>query len=133
VGALGERSPRATRHFCCHGGCLEYDVLSPVWPLSHATPSVATTWGMFRCLPYDMAILLDRIEMRGEYPALRAALLEGYCQVRPLAREQEAYLETRTGFICRFFYAPIKFEKVRLAACLRGTIRWRSVYRTWSS
>jgi len=42
---------------------------------------------------YDLAILLDRIEMRGDYPALRAALLEGYCQVRPLAQEHEPYLD----------------------------------------
>jgi Ser/Thr protein kinase RdoA (MazF antagonist) len=42
---------------------------------------------------YDMAILLDRIEMREDYPALRAALLDGYRQVRPLAREHEAYLD----------------------------------------
>ena len=41
---------------------------------------------------YDMAILLDRIEMREDYAALRAALLEGYRQIRPLAAEHEAYL-----------------------------------------
>jgi Ser/Thr protein kinase RdoA (MazF antagonist) len=42
---------------------------------------------------YDMAILLDRIEMRQDYPSLRAALLDGYRQVRPLAAEHEAYLD----------------------------------------
>jgi Ser/Thr protein kinase RdoA (MazF antagonist) len=42
---------------------------------------------------YDMAILLDRIEMREDYPALRAALLEGYRRIRPLAEEHEAYLD----------------------------------------
>jgi Ser/Thr protein kinase RdoA (MazF antagonist) len=42
---------------------------------------------------YDLAILLDRIEMRGDYPALRAALLDSYRQVRPLAGEHEAYLD----------------------------------------
>jgi Ser/Thr protein kinase RdoA (MazF antagonist) len=42
---------------------------------------------------YDLAILLDRIEMRADYPALRAALLDGYRQVRPLAREHEAHLD----------------------------------------
>jgi Ser/Thr protein kinase RdoA (MazF antagonist) len=42
---------------------------------------------------YDLAILLDRIEMREDYPALRSALLDGYRQVRPLAGEHEAYLD----------------------------------------
>ncbi len=42
---------------------------------------------------YDMAILLDRIEMRENYTALRAALLEGYRSIRPLAVEHEAYLD----------------------------------------
>ncbi len=42
---------------------------------------------------YDMAILLDRIEMRPDYRVLRAALLDGYRQVRPLTGEQEAYLD----------------------------------------
>ena len=42
---------------------------------------------------YDMAILLDRIEMRQDYSTLRAALLDGYRQVRPLAAEHEAYLD----------------------------------------
>jgi Ser/Thr protein kinase RdoA (MazF antagonist) len=42
---------------------------------------------------YDMAILLDRIEMRQDYPALRAALVEGYRQVRTLAAEHEACLD----------------------------------------
>jgi Ser/Thr protein kinase RdoA (MazF antagonist) len=42
---------------------------------------------------YDMAILLDRIEMRPDYRALREALLDGYRQVRPLPEEHEAYLD----------------------------------------
>lgn len=42
---------------------------------------------------YDMAILLDRIEMREDYAALRAALLEGYRQIRPLATKHEAHLD----------------------------------------
>jgi Ser/Thr protein kinase RdoA (MazF antagonist) len=42
---------------------------------------------------YDMAILLDRIEMRPDYRALRGALLDGYRRVRPLPEEQEAYLD----------------------------------------
>lgn len=42
---------------------------------------------------YDMAILLDRIEMREDYPALRAALVEGYRQIRPLTVGHEAYLD----------------------------------------
>jgi Ser/Thr protein kinase RdoA (MazF antagonist) len=42
---------------------------------------------------YDLAILLDRIEMREDYAPLRAALLEGYRQVRPLPGDHEAYLD----------------------------------------
>jgi Ser/Thr protein kinase RdoA (MazF antagonist) len=42
---------------------------------------------------YDMAILLDRIEMRPDYRALRQALLDGYRQVRPLPEEHEGYLD----------------------------------------
>jgi Ser/Thr protein kinase RdoA (MazF antagonist) len=42
---------------------------------------------------YDMATLLDRIEMRQDYAALRAALLEGYRQIRPLAAEHETLLD----------------------------------------
>jgi Ser/Thr protein kinase RdoA (MazF antagonist) len=42
---------------------------------------------------YDIAILLDRMEMREDYPALRAALLDGYRQIRPLATEHEAFLD----------------------------------------
>ncbi len=42
---------------------------------------------------YDMAILLDRIEMRDDYAVLRAALLEGYRSILPLAAEHEAYLD----------------------------------------
>src|SRR5262249_52382918 len=43
---------------------------------------------------YDLAILLDRIEMRPDYPALRAALLDGYRGVRPLPAEHERHLDT---------------------------------------
>jgi Ser/Thr protein kinase RdoA (MazF antagonist) len=42
---------------------------------------------------YDIAILLDRIEMQKDYGALRAALLEGYRQIRPLAAHHEDYLD----------------------------------------
>lgn len=42
---------------------------------------------------YDIAVLLDRIEMRDDYALLRAALLDGYRQVQPLAAEHESYLE----------------------------------------
>jgi Ser/Thr protein kinase RdoA (MazF antagonist) len=42
---------------------------------------------------YDIAILLDRIEMRQDYAALRAALLEGYRQIRLLCAEHEAHLD----------------------------------------
>lgn len=42
---------------------------------------------------YDLAILLDRIEMRDDYPALRAVLLDGYREVRPLTEEHETDLD----------------------------------------
>jgi Ser/Thr protein kinase RdoA (MazF antagonist) len=42
---------------------------------------------------YDMAILLDRIEMREDYAALRAAVLEGYRQIRPLSAEHEGHID----------------------------------------
>jgi Ser/Thr protein kinase RdoA (MazF antagonist) len=42
---------------------------------------------------YDVAALLDRIEMREDYAALRAALLEGYRRIRPLSAEHEAHLD----------------------------------------
>jgi Ser/Thr protein kinase RdoA (MazF antagonist) len=42
---------------------------------------------------YDIAILLDRIEMREDYAALREAFLEGYRQIRSLTAEHEAYLD----------------------------------------
>lgn len=41
---------------------------------------------------YDIAILLDRIEMRDDYAALRTALLEGYREVRGLPAEHEEHL-----------------------------------------
>lgn len=56
---------------------------------------------------YDLAILLDRIEMREDYPALRAALLQGYRQVRPLAQEQEAYLDLFV--LARWVYLGVCF------------------------
>ena len=56
---------------------------------------------------YDMAILLDRIEMREDYPALRAALLDGYRQVRPLAGEHEAYLDLFV--LARWVYLGVCF------------------------
>lgn len=42
---------------------------------------------------YDLAILLDRIEMREDYRVLRAALLAGYRQARAFTPEHEAYLD----------------------------------------
>ena len=42
---------------------------------------------------YDIATLLGRIEMREGYATLRAALLDGYRQVRPLSAEHEAHLD----------------------------------------
>jgi Ser/Thr protein kinase RdoA (MazF antagonist) len=82
---------------------------------------------------YDMAILLDRIEMREDYPALRAALLEGYRQIRPLAEEHEACLDlfvlARWVFLGVCFlsrmefrdYAPrfVKIVEPKIERCLR--------------
>lgn len=42
---------------------------------------------------YDIAILLDHIEFRANYTALRESLLTGYRQVRPLSLEHEALLD----------------------------------------
>lgn len=42
---------------------------------------------------YDIAVLLDRIEMRDDYALLRAALLDGYREVHPLAAEHDGYLD----------------------------------------
>jgi len=48
----------------------------------------------FGPLLYDLAVPLTMLQGRAEYPALRAALLDGYRRVRPLPPEQEAYLDT---------------------------------------
>ncbi|HEX8228174.1 MAG TPA: phosphotransferase [Chloroflexia bacterium] len=48
----------------------------------------------FGPLLYDLAVPLTMLQGRAEYPALRAALLRGYRQVRPLSDEHEAYLDT---------------------------------------
>jgi Ser/Thr protein kinase RdoA (MazF antagonist) len=56
---------------------------------------------------YDLSILLDRIEMRTDYPGLRAALLEGYRQVRPLPPEQEASLTL--FLLARWVYLGVCF------------------------
>jgi Ser/Thr protein kinase RdoA (MazF antagonist) len=56
---------------------------------------------------YDLAILLDRIEMREDYRALRAALLEGYRDVRPLPREHEAELDT--FLLARWVFLGLSF------------------------
>jgi len=42
---------------------------------------------------YDMAILLDHIESRKDYPTLRAAFIEGYRQQRSLPAEHESLLD----------------------------------------
>lgn len=47
----------------------------------------------FGPLLYDLAVPLTMLQGRAEYPALRAALLRGYRQVRPLSAEHEAYLD----------------------------------------
>ncbi len=56
---------------------------------------------------YDMAILLDRVEMRPDYPALRAALLEGYREIRPLPAEHEGYLDLFV--LARWVYLGVCF------------------------
>ncbi len=48
----------------------------------------------FGPLLYDLAVPLTMLQDRSNYPALRAALLRGYRQVRPLSAEHEAYLDT---------------------------------------
>jgi Ser/Thr protein kinase RdoA (MazF antagonist) len=48
----------------------------------------------FGPLLYDLAVPLTMLQERAEYPSLRAALLRGYRQVRPLSTEHEAYVDT---------------------------------------
>jgi Ser/Thr protein kinase RdoA (MazF antagonist) len=48
----------------------------------------------FGPLLYDLAVPLAMLQHRAEYPALRAGLLSGYRNVRPLSAEHEAYLDT---------------------------------------
>jgi Ser/Thr protein kinase RdoA (MazF antagonist) len=47
-------------------------------------------WGYY---PYDLAVLLDRLEGRKNYPDLRSALREGYRLARPLPGEFEHHLD----------------------------------------
>lgn len=56
---------------------------------------------------YEIAILLDRVEMREDYESLRTALLEGYGQVRPLARDQVAELDTL--LLARWVFLGLSF------------------------
>jgi Ser/Thr protein kinase RdoA (MazF antagonist) len=56
---------------------------------------------------YDLAILLDRIEMREDYAALRGALLDGYRQTRPLAAEHAALLDL--FLLARWVYLGVVF------------------------
>lgn len=48
-------------------------------------------WGYFA---YELAVLLDWLEARPDYLSLRAALLGGYREVRPLSDLEEAHLDT---------------------------------------
>lgn len=48
-------------------------------------------WGYY---VYDVAVTFSTLRGWETYPALRAAFLRGYRQVRPLSKEHEAYLET---------------------------------------
>jgi Ser/Thr protein kinase RdoA (MazF antagonist) len=48
----------------------------------------------FGPLLYDLAVPMTMLQGRAGYPALRAALLRGYRQVRPLSAEHEVYLDT---------------------------------------
>ena len=48
----------------------------------------------FGPLLYDPAVTLDNLPDRAAHPAMRAALLKGYRQVRPLSAEHEALIDT---------------------------------------
>jgi Ser/Thr protein kinase RdoA (MazF antagonist) len=48
----------------------------------------------FGPLLYDHAVVLYMVQDKANYPALRAALLAGYRQVRPLSVAHEAYIDT---------------------------------------
>jgi Ser/Thr protein kinase RdoA (MazF antagonist) len=48
----------------------------------------------FGNLLYDMSPMLNEIDERPNYAALRAAMLEGYRRVRPLSAEHEAHIDT---------------------------------------
>jgi Ser/Thr protein kinase RdoA (MazF antagonist) len=47
-------------------------------------------WGYFA---YELAVLLDWLEARSDYLPLRAALLEGYREVRALSEAEETHLD----------------------------------------
>jgi len=53
---------------------------------------------------FDLAAALDLLEFRANYPALRRALLDGYCEVRPEAAEHlgaiNAFLAARWVMVC---------------------------------
>jgi len=48
-------------------------------------------WGYYL---YDLAVILSELRGRPAYPKLRRALLQGYCQLRPLPDGFERHLET---------------------------------------
>ena len=56
---------------------------------------------------YEIATLLDHIEMREDYKSLRAALLEGYREVRQLPREAEVHLDT--FLLARWVFLGLSF------------------------
>ncbi|HYP41012.1 MAG TPA: phosphotransferase [Chloroflexia bacterium] len=45
-------------------------------------------------LIYDLTVTLSEVKHRKDYPALRAALLQGYRNIRHLSAEHESYLNT---------------------------------------
>ncbi len=47
---------------------------------------------------YDLAVTLNELKHKQDYPQLRAVLLSGYRTVRPLPSEHESYLDTLIAF-----------------------------------
>jgi Ser/Thr protein kinase RdoA (MazF antagonist) len=47
---------------------------------------------------YDLAVTLNELMHKPNYPQLRSSLLRGYRSVRPLSQEHESYLDTIIAF-----------------------------------